>query len=90
ARIILGEAASLGIAAGTAGLMLAGAAASIFDHVSARYVPDFPYKPTTYFDFPWWLLLAALAFSISFCVLGALLPARRAARMEPARVLSGS
>lgn len=90
ARIILGEAASLGTAAGTVGLVLAGVAASIFDHVSASYVPDFPYKPTTYFEFPWWLILAALVFSISFCVLGAALPARRAARMEPARVLSGN
>jgi putative ABC transport system permease protein len=89
-RIILGEAASLGSMAGTAGLLLAWAAASLFDQVSARYVPDFPYKPTTYFEFPWWLVLAALAFSVSFCVLGALLPARRAARMEPARVLSGN
>jgi hypothetical protein len=88
-RIILGEAASLGTMAGTAGLLLAMAASAIFDQVSARYVPDFPYKPTTYFVFPWWLVVAALAFAISFCVLGAALPARRAARMEPARVLSG-
>jgi ABC-type lipoprotein release transport system permease subunit len=35
-------------------------------------------------------VVAALGFAVSFCVLGALLPARRAARMEPARVLSGS
>jgi len=90
ARIILGEAASLGIAAGTAGILLAWGSAAIFDVVSARYLPDFPYKPTTYFEFPWWLVLAALGFSISFCVLGALLPARRAARMEPARALSGN
>jgi putative ABC transport system permease protein len=89
-RIILGEAASLGTMSGTAGLVLALMAGSIFDQISANYVPDFPYKPTTYFEFPWWLVLAALAFSISFCVLGALLPARRAARMEPARVLSGN
>jgi putative ABC transport system permease protein len=89
-RIILGEAASLGIMAGTAGLVLSLGAARLFDMVSASYVPDFPYKPTTYFVFPWWLVAAALGFAISFCVLGALLPARRAARMEPARVLSGS
>lgn len=89
-RIILGEAAVLGSLAGTLGLVLAVAAASGFDQISARYVPDFPYKPTTYFVFPWWLVLAALGFAVSFCVLGALLPARRAARMEPARVLSGS
>jgi ABC-type antimicrobial peptide transport system permease subunit len=40
--------------------------------------------------FPWWLLLAALAFAVSFCIFGAFLPARRAARMEPAAVLSGN
>lgn len=89
-RIILGEAASLGTMAGTAGLLLAMAASALFDYVSASYLPDFPYKPTTYFIFPWWLVLAALAFAMSFCVLGAALPARRAARMEPARVLSGN
>src|SRR5690606_13288491 len=61
-RVILGEAASLGTMAGTAGILLAVTAAAIFDHVSARYVPDFPYKPTTYFEFPWWLIVAALGF----------------------------
>lgn len=89
-RIILGEAASLGTMAGTLGLLLAMTASTLFDYVSASYLPDFPYKPTTYFIFPWWLVLAALGFAVSFCVLGAALPARRAARMEPARVLSGN
>jgi putative ABC transport system permease protein len=89
-RIIIGEAAALGTMAGTLGLLLAMSASVLFDQVSARYVPDFPYKPTTYFVFPWWLVMASLAFAIGFCVLGAALPARRAARMEPARVLSGN
>lgn len=89
-RIILGEAAALGTMAGTTGLLLAVAASALFDKISASYLPDFPYKPTTYFIFPWWLVLAALGFAMSFCVLGAALPARRAARMEPARVLSGN
>lgn len=89
ARIILGEASVLGAMAGTAGIGLAFAAGRIFDEVSVRYVPDFPYKPETYFEFPWWLVAASLGFAVSFCVLGALLPSRRAARMEPARVLSG-
>lgn len=90
ARIILGEAGILGSVAGTAGVLLSLGAATLFDYVSLQYVPDFPYKPTTYFEFPWWLIVASLGFSVSFCVLGALLPARRAARMEPARVLSGN
>jgi len=87
-RIILGEAVALGIIAGTAGICLAVGAAFGVDALSASYVPDFPYKPDTYFLFPGWLAAAALGFSISFCVLGAYLPARRAAAMEPARALS--
>jgi ABC-type antimicrobial peptide transport system permease subunit len=88
ARIILGEAAALGLLAGLAGVALAMAAGGLFDWASGQYIPDFPYKPSTYFEFPWWLLLAALGFAVGFCVLGAFLPARRAAQMEPARVLS--
>ena len=88
-RIILGEAGVLGVLAGVTGVVLAIVASAVTDFVSASYVPDFPYKPTTYFMFPWWLVLAALGFSVGFCVLGALLPARRAARMQPAAVLSG-
>ena len=87
--IILGEAAVLGAVAGIVGVLLAFAAAAGFDAVSANYIPDFPYKPSTYFTFPWWLIASALGFSVSFCIFGAFLPARRAARMEPAMVLSG-
>jgi len=87
--IILGEAAVLGVLAGAAGILLAMAAASGFDSISANYIPDFPYKPQSYFIFPWWLVSSALGFSVAFCVLGAFLPARRAARMQPAAVLSG-
>ena len=57
--------------------------------MSASYVPDFPYKPETYFVFGWDLVLLALGFAAGFCVLGAFLPARRAARMDPAAVLTG-
>ncbi len=88
-RIILGEAAILGLLAGVTGVLLAFVASLGFDWISTNYVPDFPYKPSTYFVFPWWLLLAALGFAVSFCIFGAFLPARRAARMEPAMVLSG-
>ena len=89
ARIIIGEAAVLGLLAGITGLAIAAGASELFNYVSASYVPDFPYKPETYFAYPWWLVVASLAFSMGFCVMGAFLPARRAAKMEPAHVLSG-
>ncbi len=87
--IILGEAAFLGVMAGAAGVLLAVGAAQLFNAVSAHYIPDFPYKPSSYFVFPWWLIASSLGFSVAFCVFGAFLPARRAARMQPAMVLSG-
>ncbi len=87
--IILGEAACVGLVAGTIGVALAYAASLGFDAVSASYVPDFPYKPTTYFVFSADLVALALGFAAGFCVLGAALPARRAARMDPAAVLTG-
>jgi putative ABC transport system permease protein len=87
--IILGEAACVGLVAGTIGVALAYAASLGFDAVSASYVPDFPYKPTTYFVFSPQLVGLALGFAAGFCVLGAGLPARRAARMDPAAVLTG-
>jgi ABC-type antimicrobial peptide transport system permease subunit len=88
-RIIISEAAIVGALAGTVGVILALIAGRVFDWVSASYIPDFPYKPRTYFDFPPMLLLAAFGFAIGFCVLGAFFPANRAARTDPARVLTG-
>lgn len=88
-RIIISEAAIVGALAGAVGVMLALGAGRAFDWISADYIPDFPYKPRTYFDFDPLLLLAAFGFAIGFCVLGAFFPANRAARTDPARVLTG-
>ncbi len=88
-RIILGEAAIVGLVAGGVGVTSAIAMARIFDRVSANYLPDFPYKPETYFAFEPAIIGAALLFAMGFCVLGALLPAWRAARIDPVIVLTG-
>ena len=56
----------------------------------ARKLPDFPFKPASFFDFPWWLYAVGVGFAALFAVLGAFGPARRAARVEPAAALSGS
>ncbi len=88
-RIIISEAALVGAMAGAVGVILALIAGRVFDWVSASYIPDFPYKPSTYFDFHPLLLAASFGFAIGFCVFGAFLPANRAARTDPARVLTG-
>jgi putative ABC transport system permease protein len=87
---MLGLAAMVGLGAGAAGLLAARAAALVTDWAAARELPDFPFKPSTFFAFPPWLWAAGVGFAALFAIAGALGPARRAARVEPAAALSGS
>jgi putative ABC transport system permease protein len=85
--VILGEAAVVGLLSGGLGLGLARLAGWACDWYSAHRVPDFPFKPETYFAYTPLLMAASIGFAIGFCLLGAFLPANRAARMEPASAL---
>jgi len=87
-KIILGEAAAVGAAAGLAGILIGVFAAKPSAFASARLGPGFPFKPPSYFLFTPQLILGALAFAVVFCVLGAFLPARRAANLQPAQALT--
>jgi ABC-type antimicrobial peptide transport system permease subunit len=51
-------------------------------------LPDFPFKPESFFVFPAWLWLAGIGFAALFAGLGAAGPARRAARTDPAQALT--
>jgi putative ABC transport system permease protein len=87
-RLVLAEAALIGLVGGAAGILVARLAAFAIDAASRRWVPDFPFKPDTYFSFGWTLLGAALGCSILACMLGAFWPARAAARLEPTEALT--
>ncbi len=86
--IMLGEAALIGIVGGLIGVGLAVALATGADWYSANHLPAFPFKPTSWFSFETWIWVSGLMFSTVFCVLGGFLPARRAAKMEPAQALA--
>jgi hypothetical protein len=86
--IILCESALIGVIGGVLGIGLAMAGGWAVDAASAAWLPAFPFKPESYFDFQGWVLGGGLGFAILFCVLGGFLPARRAAKMEPAQALS--
>jgi putative ABC transport system permease protein len=86
--IVLGEAALIGLVSGILGSVGAVIGSVLVNWASAAVVPDFPFKPSSWFDFEWWIFALAIGFSVLFCVLGGWLPARKAAHMEPAAALA--
>jgi ABC-type antimicrobial peptide transport system permease subunit len=88
-KLVLGEAAAIGVGAGVVGVTAAFLLARLLDFVSSRFLGAFPFKPKTYFSFSPELILLALGFAVLFCVVGASLPARKAASIHPAQALSG-
>ena len=88
--IVLGEAAVIGLVSGLLGCLLAFMGGLTIDWASHRYVADFPFKPTTWFNFEWWVLLAGTGLATMFSVLGGLLPAYKASRLEPAAALAAN
>lgn len=88
-RLVMAEAAAVGLLSGLAGIATALAASWALDQVAATLLPDFPFRPDTYFAHPPWLPASALALSVLFCTLGAAIPAHRASKLPPARALLG-
>ena len=73
---------------GMAGAVAAHLGVWLIDAAASSLLPDFPFKPETYFDFRGWIVAGGLLFSTLFCILGGFLPARRASLMAPARALA--
>jgi putative ABC transport system permease protein len=86
--IVLGEAALIGIVGGLLGIALALGIGTAWNAYAATGIPRFPFKPPSWFEWKTWIWASALGFSTLFCILGGYLPARRAARMEPAQALA--
>ncbi|MBN2693472.1 ABC transporter permease [bacterium] len=87
-KMILLESGIIGFFGGLIGIVIALLLGLIIDWYSNNRLPDFPYKPDTYFSYPLWLLLSAIPFAIFFCLLGAYLPARKAANLDPSFALN--
>lgn len=86
--IVLAEGALVGLLGGVAGTLLALGAALLADRAALRLLPDFPFRPESFFLFPAWLPALGLVVPAAAAVLGALAPAATAARMDPARTLA--
>jgi len=87
-RWLLSLALVVGALGGAAGALAALVGAALADWRARVDLPDFPFKPDSFFQFPWWLWASAMLFAAVFAVFGALGPARRAARVDPAKALT--
>jgi ABC-type antimicrobial peptide transport system permease subunit len=90
AAVVLVEAAATGLAGGAAGVVLARATAALLDRMSRTGLPDFPFKPQTFFLFEGWHVVIGITVALIASLLGAFLPARAAARLDPAKALTES
>jgi ABC-type lipoprotein release transport system permease subunit len=86
--LVFGEATVLGLTAGLGGLTVGWLTITGIDWAFATWVPAFPFKPDTLFQIVWWMPLAGLGAAVLFTWLGALVPAARAARIDPADALT--
>jgi hypothetical protein len=87
--LVLAEAGVLGGLGGLTGTLVAVLGGALVDRLGLRVLPEFPFKPETFFSWPPWLLAGGLLLGVLAALGGAWLPARRASRVDPARVLAG-
>ncbi len=88
-NLLLAEAALLGALGGTVGLLIGRGAAWAADRGAAHYLPDFPFKPETFFSFEPTYFALALGLALVAALGGAFLPARAAASLDPSIALAG-
>lgn len=88
-NIVLAEAGVVGLAGGAIGTAVALLLALLINRLAARYLPDFPFKPDSFFSFPWPVVVGGVALGLVAALAGAYFPSRRAAAMDPARTLAG-
>lgn len=82
------EASIAGFINGIMGVFIGNLFILFIDFFAKTKIPDFPYKPDTFFDTNILIFLLAVFFSIFFCALGALLPSIKASKIDPARAIT--
>ncbi len=85
--LFLAEALLVGAAAAIAGSAAAWAMAGLVDWLGRSRVPDFPYKPDSFFAMHPWLIVGAVVLAAAACAAGAAIPVFRAVSKDPADAL---
>ena len=80
-------AALIGVVGGILGALTGYGGSKLTDYVAGQ-LPEFPYKPDSFFAFPTWIWVAGMGIAVLFCLVGAFFPANTAARQDPAGALT--
>lgn len=86
--IVLTEAGFIGLFGGALGNAAAFGLSRVANALSDRFLAGVPFRPDDLFVFTPTLVGGSILFALLFCLLGAFFPADRAARLEPAEVLT--
>ena len=82
-KIFFFESGVIGFMGGVFGLGLGWIVSSIINLIINSIATQQGVPPMSYFTFPWWLCLGAIAFSILISLLAGIYPTLRAARVDP-------
>jgi putative ABC transport system permease protein len=86
-KIFFVEAGAMGMLGGVLGVALGWTIGKVINIGTNIYLQRQQIKPENFWYVPWWLVLAALVFSIIVSLLAGLYPAARAARLDPVEAL---
>lgn len=93
-RVFLGEAAIIGVLGGVGGLLFSGAGAALANLFVQAFIAGQTSgassggaEPTSFFQIPVWLAVFAIAFAAGVGLLAGVLPAVRAANLDPLTAL---
>ncbi|MFB3917846.1 MAG: ABC transporter permease [Terriglobales bacterium] len=86
-RLFFAEAAAMGAVGGAGGVVLGWALGRAINFGANVYLQRQQLPPETLWSVPWWLVVAALLFSILVTLLSGVFPASRAAALDPVQAL---
>jgi putative ABC transport system permease protein len=89
-KIILIESMLIGFVAGIIGNLAGFGVSRIVNLTADSLRGRFPLIPDDFFIYSWELVLGSIVFALVFCLVGAWVPANRAAKLDPAVVLTNA